>query len=252
MRSAAAALAWFMALDEYPLDEDGDTQCMRAVLQAYDLIPIGGYNSAMHGWALDGKPGHLWLPGTPVYFKGPFGHVALTTGVSDLVRSTGIHSTKMFTAPLAEVARLSGDPYLGHATSFSGRPIDFTGSAGGGATPIGEEMELTDRVKQGSGTDTVNDYLYYMYRDIKAVNVKADALTAAVSTLALGAGLDPDKLVAKITTSVDAALKDDFASMAAKISQTVDTFTPAELAALAKAVQDEEDRRERVRLGGAQ
>jgi len=219
---------------------------MRSVLDDYDLIPTNvtlgaDYENAMEGWARSATKYYArsgWPQGVPLYFRGPNGHVAIGLA-NGLIRSTQPGGTGMLTTTLGELERLTGDPYLGYALDFNGHLIDLTGTSGGG----GDDMNLTDTVTTGSGTASVNDYFYYTYRDVKAANTKLDALTAAVSALALGAGLDPVALGKSIAASVDAALADDFASLSTKIGQSLDALSQTELDAIAKTVLDAQAKR---------
>lgn len=75
------------------------------------------------------------------------------------------------------------------------------------------------------------------------------ALTAAVSVLGASAGLSPTQISQNVAAAVDAKLADDFAALRAAFSGQLGAITHDQLALIARAVADENDRRERVRLG---
>lgn len=155
MRGAGAALAHAIAKTSFTRD-----LCMRSVLDDYDLIPTNvtlghDYDNAMEGWELSNQHTDTnWKTGAPLYFRGPNGHVCLGMP-NGMVRSTKPGSTEMITCTLAEIVRLSGDPYLGWSDTFAGVPIDFSSTAGGNVSPFpssskGHNMYLARDSKSGT------------------------------------------------------------------------------------------------------
>ena len=245
MRTARQAAVWAEARETFsPVNN-----CLRAVLMAYDVLgqiaPLARAEAtATEAWDLaedrhlrDFNPPRGALVCFPNWGAGKSGHIAIGLG-GDRVRSTGIDSSWYFTGTIAEVAEACGNRYAGWVGDFAGRRIDFAGMAGGSGTEAEDDMQLTDPVTPNTGGGDVNAYLFYTRQDAAKAVAQLTALTAAVSSLATAKGLDPAALGDLVASRVDAALKDDFASLTAKITQNADTLTTAELQAIGKTVGD--------------